>query len=215
MQAQPHTPQTRAHTLISSCVSTYILYWFVINLDRIIVYKLPRLLNTWEWKAVKYVRVGRETQSIFIFLRVKRVIFFVQLSIYGIKTKNYRYGKIFTINLVGKPAIVSADTKLTKLVLQNEMRLFEDAWPAAFRDVIGETNIALQVGDAHRQLKSIILNFISEGKHSNSIFQENVDRVAEQIFGSWRDGSTVSIFTAAKQVIYLNCSYWWWFTLLR
>lgn len=59
-----------------------------------------------------------------------------------------RYGKIFTINFLGSPAVVSADAELNQLVFVNDTRLFTDAWTGVYKEVMGRTNIALQVGDA-------------------------------------------------------------------
>lgn len=114
------------------------------------------------------------------------------------------YGKIFTINFLGSPAVVSADAELNQLVLVNEMRLFGDAWTGAFRDVLGETSIPLQVGDVHKKLKSIILGFIASGRAEHSSSQRNVGMIAARIFGSWRDGSVVPAVDAARKVTKLR-----------
>lgn len=72
-----------------------------------------------------------------------------------------RYGKkIFTCNLFGKRAIVSADPNFNRFVMQNEGKLFQSSYPKSFRDLVGKNGVITAQGEQQRKLHSIASNMM-------------------------------------------------------
>lgn len=115
-----------------------------------------------------------------------------------------RFGKIFSSNLLGRQAIVSADPELNRFVLQNEMKLFENDWPQGLVKLLGdENNLGIQTGsDAHKQFRSIVVGTLITTSRLQTSFLGDADKVARQLITSWKDGSVVSVVEAAKKFLF-------------
>ncbi|XP_057820740.2 cholesterol 22-monohydroxylase CYP90B52 isoform X2 [Cryptomeria japonica] len=72
-----------------------------------------------------------------------------------------RHGKIFRSHLFGHPTVVSADPELNKFILQNEGRLFECSYPSTIGGILGKWSMLVLVGEMHKHMRSIALNFMS------------------------------------------------------
>ncbi|KAM0933534.1 putative cytochrome P450 [Dioscorea sansibarensis] len=101
------------------------------------------------------------------------------------------YGKIFMTNLLGKPVIISADQDLNSFILKNDMRLFEPGWPGSFLDVLGEHSISVVIGEAHKHMRSIVINFLSN-ERLRAVFLPHADQIAPMLLSSWQDNSVIS-----------------------
>ncbi|KAI4325481.1 hypothetical protein MLD38_030878 [Melastoma candidum] len=109
-----------------------------------------------------------------------------------------RYGKIYKSNLFGGPAIVSADAGLNKFILQNEGRLFECSYPRSIGGILGKWSMLVLVGDMHRDMRIISLNFLSHGRLRTRLLKE-VERNTLLILKSWKENSTFSAQDEAKK----------------
>ncbi|KAI4381704.1 hypothetical protein MLD38_007756 [Melastoma candidum] len=109
-----------------------------------------------------------------------------------------RYGKIYKSNLFGGPAIVSADAGLNKFIFQNEGRLFECSYPRSIGGILGKWSMLVLVGDMHRDMRTISLNFLSHGRLRSHLLRE-VERNTLLVLDSWRENLTFSAQDEAKK----------------
>ncbi|XP_077223647.1 cholesterol 22-monohydroxylase CYP90B52-like [Tasmannia lanceolata] len=109
-----------------------------------------------------------------------------------------RFGKIYSSNLFGEPTIVSADPELNRFILQNEGGLFECSYPRNVRRILGEWSMLVVVGDLHREMRMIALNFMSHARIRRHLLRE-VERHTLLVLSSWEDNSTFSAQEEAKK----------------
>ncbi|CAA6657595.1 unnamed protein product [Spirodela intermedia] len=109
-----------------------------------------------------------------------------------------RFGKIYRSNLFGEPTIVSADAGLNRFILQNEGRLFECSYPRSIGEILGKWSMLVLVGDMHKNMRAISLNFMCSARLQTQLLRE-VEHHAVFILRSWREGSTFMAQDEAKK----------------
>ncbi|KAF3646718.1 Cytochrome 90B1 [Capsicum annuum] len=109
-----------------------------------------------------------------------------------------RYGKIYKSNLFGEPTIVSADAGLNRYILQNEGKLFECNYPRSIGGILGKWSMLVQVGQMHRDMRMISLNFLSHARLRNQLLSE-VEKHTLLVLASWKRDSVVSAQDEAKK----------------
>lgn len=109
-----------------------------------------------------------------------------------------RYGKIYKSNLFGEPTIVSADPGFNRFVLQNEGKLFECSYPKSIGGILGKWSMLVLVGDMHRDMRVISLNFLSHARLRTHLFKE-VEKHALLVLGSWGENRSFSAQDEAKK----------------
>ncbi|XP_068655121.1 cholesterol 22-monohydroxylase CYP90B52-like [Aristolochia californica] len=109
-----------------------------------------------------------------------------------------RYGKIYRSNLFGEPTIISADAGFNRFILQNEGRLFECSYPRSIGGILGKWSMLVLVGDMHRNMRTISLNFMSNARLRTHLLAE-VERHTLLVLSSWKDNSLVSAQEEAKK----------------
>ncbi|XP_057762549.1 cholesterol 22-monohydroxylase CYP90B51 isoform X1 [Arachis stenosperma] len=109
-----------------------------------------------------------------------------------------RYGKIYKSKLFGEPAIVSADAGLNRFILQNEGKLFECSYPRSIGGILGKWSMLVLVGDMHRDMRAISLNFLSHGRLRTHLLKE-VENHTLLVLNSWKHNSTFSAQDEAKR----------------
>ncbi|CAJ1942573.1 unnamed protein product [Sphenostylis stenocarpa] len=109
-----------------------------------------------------------------------------------------RYGTIYKSNLFGEPAIVSADAGLNRLILQNEGKLFETNYPKSLGGILGKWSMLVLVGDMHRDMRNISLNFLSYTRIRTHLVKD-VDKHALLVISSWKHNYTFSAQEEAKR----------------
>ncbi|KAL5704588.1 hypothetical protein ACHQM5_022992 [Ranunculus cassubicifolius] len=109
-----------------------------------------------------------------------------------------RYGKIYKSNLFGSPTIVSADAELNRFVLQNEGRLFECSYPSSIGGILGKWSMLVLVGDMHKNMRMISLNFMSSARLRTHLIHD-VEMHALLVLKSWSLNHTVSAQDEAKR----------------
>ncbi|CAL9198466.1 unnamed protein product [Musa hybrid cultivar] len=109
-----------------------------------------------------------------------------------------RYGKIYRSNLFGEPTIVSADAGLNRFVLQNEGKLFQCSYPKSIGGILGKWSMLVQVGEMHREMRMISLNFMSNVRLRSHLLPE-VERHTLLVLRSWRENSPFSAQEEAKK----------------
>lgn len=125
-----------------------------------------------------------------------------------------RFGKIFLTNLMGRMTVCSGDAELNRFVLKNEMRLFQTHWGPCFERIMGRDSISVSVGERHKELRSIISEFLG-GKRLRTQFLQVANLGASLVMSSWKEkeGSVVSatdqiakfsLYTMAKEILSLS-----------
>ncbi|CAN6290127.1 unnamed protein product [Urochloa humidicola] len=95
-----------------------------------------------------------------------------------------RYGKIYRSSLFGERTVVSADAGLNRYILQNEGRLFECSYPRSIGGILGKWSMLVLVGDAHREMRAISLNFLSSLR-LRAVLLPEVERHTLLVLRSW------------------------------
>ncbi|KAG5069786.1 hypothetical protein AAZX31_01G162600 [Glycine max] len=109
-----------------------------------------------------------------------------------------RYGTIYKSKLFGEPAIVSADAGLNRFILQNEGKLFECSYPRSIGGILGKWSMLVLVGDMHRDMRVISLNFLSHARLRTHLLKE-VEKQSLLVLNSWSQNSIFSAQDEAKK----------------
>nr|XP_010936277.2 LOW QUALITY PROTEIN: cytochrome P450 90B2 [Elaeis guineensis] len=109
-----------------------------------------------------------------------------------------RYGKIYRSSLFGEPTIVSADAGLNRFILQNEGKYFECSYPRSIGGILGKWSMLVLVGEMHREMRMISLNFMSNVRLRSHLLPE-VERHALLVLRSWKENSVFSAQEEAKK----------------
>ncbi|KAL2497801.1 Cytochrome [Abeliophyllum distichum] len=109
-----------------------------------------------------------------------------------------RYGKIYKSHLFGEPTIVSADAGLNRFILQNEGKLFECSYPRSIGGILGKWSMLVLVGDMHRDMRTISLNFLSNARLRTHLLKE-VEKHTLLVLGSWIENSIICAQDEAKK----------------
>ncbi|KAG9139623.1 hypothetical protein Leryth_018257 [Lithospermum erythrorhizon] len=109
-----------------------------------------------------------------------------------------RYGKIFKSNLFGDKTIVSTDAGLNRYIFQNEGRLFECSYPRSIGGILGKWSMLVLVGDMHRDMRIISLNFLSTSRLKTHLLRE-VEKHTLLVLDSWKDNSVICAQDEAKK----------------
>lgn len=104
--------------------------------------------------------------------------------------------------MFGEPAIVSADAELNRFILQNEGKLFECSYPRSIGGILGKWSMLVLVGDMHRDMRNISLNFLSLARLKTHLLKE-VEKHSLLVLGSWKENCTFSAQDEAKKVTYI------------
>ncbi|XP_042423680.1 cytochrome P450 90B2-like [Zingiber officinale] len=121
-------------------------------------------------------------------------------SVGGFMTRSLaRHGPIFrSMNLFGEPTVVSADAGLNRFVLQNEGKLFECCYPRSIGGILGKWSMLVLVGDMHREMRTISLNFMSHARLRSLLLPE-VERHTLLVLRSWPEDRPFSAQEEAKK----------------
>ncbi|XP_051127318.1 cholesterol 22-monohydroxylase CYP90B51 [Andrographis paniculata] len=109
-----------------------------------------------------------------------------------------RYGKIYRSHLFGEPTIVSADAGLNRFILQNEGKLFECSYPRSIGGILGKWSMLVLVGEMHRDMRIISLNFLSNARLKTHLLRE-VEKHTLLVLSSWQDNSLIRAQDEAKK----------------
>ncbi|KAJ0964506.1 hypothetical protein J5N97_025644 [Dioscorea zingiberensis] len=64
-------------------------------------------------------------------------------------------------------------------------------WPSSFLHVLGKHSISVEVGDAHKRMRSIVVNFLSN-ERLRTVFLQHSNRVASLLLSSLEENSIIS-----------------------
>lgn len=108
------------------------------------------------------------------------------------------YGNVFKSCLFGQPTIISADPDLNKFILMNENKLFQCSYPSTISGILGKWSMLVLVGEEHKRMRSIALNFMSTTKLKDFFF-EDIEHHVLLTLQSWEEGRILSAQEEAKK----------------
>nr|XP_043607615.1 cytochrome P450 90B1 [Erigeron canadensis] len=109
-----------------------------------------------------------------------------------------RFGKIYKSHLFGEPTIVSADPGLNRYILQNEGRLFECSYPKSIGGILGKWSMLVVVGEMHRDMRLISLNFLTNSRLKTQLLKE-VEKHTLWVLDSWKENTPFCAQDEAKK----------------
>ncbi|PKI69993.1 hypothetical protein CRG98_009596, partial [Punica granatum] len=100
------------------------------------------------------------------------------------------YGKVFKSHILGTPIIVSTDSELNKVILQNHRNAFVPAYPKTIRELLGENSILQMNGSLQKRLHALIGGFLRSPQFKSQIVRD-IENSVKLTMASWgdRDGS--------------------------
>nr|KAJ0189329.1 hypothetical protein LSAT_V11C800442660 [Lactuca sativa] len=110
-----------------------------------------------------------------------------------------KYGKIFSCNIFGRRAVVSADPIFNKYVMQNEGRFFQSSYPKSFRDLVGKNGVITAQGDQHRKLHTIASNMMRTDT-LKSRFLIDIQLVMHQTFATLHHNQTILLQDVCRKL---------------
>ena len=96
---------------------------------------------------------------------------------------------------------MSADAGLNRFILQNEGKLFECSYPRSIGGILGKWSMLVLVGDMHRDMRVISLNFLSHARLRTHLLKE-VEKQSLLVLNTWNQNSTFSAQDEAKKVLF-------------
>nr|A0A517FND3.1 RecName: Full=Cholesterol 16,22-dihydroxylase CYP90G4; AltName: Full=Cytochrome P450 CYP90B50; Short=PpCYP90B50 [Trigonella foenum-graecum]QDS03633.1 cytochrome P450 CYP90B50 [Trigonella foenum-graecum] len=109
-----------------------------------------------------------------------------------------RYGTIYKTKLFGEDTIVSADAELNRLIFQNHGKLFDTNYPKSIAEILGKWSILTIVGDVHRELRNVSLNFMSYARLKTHFLKDS-ENSALLVLNSWKENCTIEAQSEAKK----------------
>ncbi|KAF4383278.1 hypothetical protein F8388_009309, partial [Cannabis sativa] len=70
------------------------------------------------------------------------------------------YGKVFKTHILGRAIIVSTDSEVNKIVLQNQGNTFIPAYPKSITELLGQNSILQINGPLHKRVHALIGGFL-------------------------------------------------------
>ncbi|PPD84197.1 hypothetical protein GOBAR_DD18877 [Gossypium barbadense] len=92
----------------------------------------------------------------------------------------------------------SVDAGLNKFILQNEGRLFECSYPRSIGGILGKWSMLVLVGDMHRDMRIISLNFLSNARLRTHLLRE-VEKHTLLVLNTWKEKCIFSAQDEAKK----------------
>ncbi|KAJ3692075.1 hypothetical protein LUZ60_012425 [Juncus effusus] len=112
-----------------------------------------------------------------------------------------KHGNIFTTKFLGKTTVISTDPDLSRLVLQNQMRLVENSSPQHIKNLMGHYNLPFLSGDRYKNLKSMLLGFMNTWEIQTS-FLEIVQNSADRVLNSWKHKDSLYLCQEAHKFVF-------------
>ncbi|XP_022132598.1 3-epi-6-deoxocathasterone 23-monooxygenase isoform X2 [Momordica charantia] len=110
------------------------------------------------------------------------------------------YGEVFKTNILGTPIIVSTDSEVNKVVLQNHGNIFIPAYPKSITELLGPFSILQMNGNVQRKVHSIIGAFLRSPLLKSRITKD-IHNTVRLSLANWNPSHLVYVQTQTKQVL--------------
>ncbi|XP_006283516.2 3-epi-6-deoxocathasterone 23-monooxygenase [Capsella rubella] len=111
------------------------------------------------------------------------------------------YGKVFKTNIIGTPIIVSTDTEVNKVVLQNHGNIFVPAYPKSITELLGENSILSINGPHQKRLHTIIGAFL-RSPHLKDRITRDIEASVGLTLASWAQLPLVHVQDETKKMTF-------------
>jgi len=108
---------------------------------------------------------------------------------------------IFVSHLFGGRAVVSADPKFNKFVLQNEGRLFQAQYQKAMKALIGKYGLLSVHGDLQRKLHGIAVNLLGFERLKVD-FMEDIQNLVHSTLDRWENMKEIALQNECLQMVF-------------
>uniref|UniRef100_A0A0A0KH50 22alpha-hydroxysteroid 23-monooxygenase n=1 Tax=Cucumis sativus TaxID=3659 RepID=A0A0A0KH50_CUCSA len=110
------------------------------------------------------------------------------------------YGNVFKTNILGTPIIVSTDSEVNKVILQNHGNIFTPAYPKSITELLGTYSILRMKGNVQRRLHTIIGAFLRSPQLKAQITKD-IQNTVQLRLANWNN-SQLHLQTEAKQITF-------------
>ncbi|KAH9288449.1 hypothetical protein KI387_032566 [Taxus chinensis] len=111
------------------------------------------------------------------------------------------YGKVFKSHLLGSPTIVSTDPEVSKVVLQNDGRIFVPSYPKSLNELMGKSSILQLNGNLQKRLHGLIGSFLKSPELKEQITVD-IEKYVLDSMKNWKDGQLVYIQDETKKIAF-------------
>ncbi|KAJ0609487.1 cytochrome P450 87A3 [Helianthus annuus] len=111
-----------------------------------------------------------------------------------------RYGSIYRTSLLGARVIISTDSELTSMILQQDGQSFKGWYPPSIKRLLGSVGIALIEGSLSKHLKSMMRTVV--GPQSLKKAFSEIESVATTNMEKWASQESVELKTAVADMIF-------------
>lgn len=106
---------------------------------------------------------------------------------------------MFKTNILGTPIIVSTDSEVNKVVLQNHGNIFIPAYPKSITELLGTFSILRMNGNVQKRVHTIIGAFLRSPQLKAQITQD-IQNTVKLRLANWNSSQLVYLQTETKQV---------------
>ncbi|KAJ0981649.1 hypothetical protein J5N97_009904 [Dioscorea zingiberensis] len=111
------------------------------------------------------------------------------------------YGKVFKSNILGRPIIISNDSEVNKVVLQNDGRKFIPFYPKSVTELLGKSSILQMNGNLHKRVHGLIGGFLKSPSLKEAVARD-LGNLMESSFMRWRDSQQIHVQYEAKKITF-------------
>ncbi|CAK9320708.1 unnamed protein product [Citrullus colocynthis] len=111
------------------------------------------------------------------------------------------YGNVFKTNILGTPIIVSTDSEVNKVVLQNHGNIFIPAYPKSITELLGTFSILRMNGNVQKRVHTIIGAFLRSPQLKAQITQD-IQNTVKLRLANWNSSQLVYLQTETKQITF-------------
>ncbi|XP_038881879.1 3-epi-6-deoxocathasterone 23-monooxygenase CYP90C1 [Benincasa hispida] len=111
------------------------------------------------------------------------------------------YGNVFKTNILGTPIIVSTDSEVNKVVLQNHGNIFIPAYPKSITELLGTFSILRMNGNVQKRVHTLIGAFLRSPQLKAQITQD-IQNTVQLRLSNWNSSQLVYLQTETKQITF-------------
>ncbi|KAH7666176.1 3-epi-6-deoxocathasterone 23-monooxygenase protein [Dioscorea alata] len=111
------------------------------------------------------------------------------------------YGKVFKTHILGRPIIISSDSEVNKVVLQNDGRTFIPFYPRSIIELLGKSSILQISGNLHKRVHGLVGAFLKSSS-LKEIITRDLENLLRLSFITWSDGQQIYMQNEAKEITF-------------
>jgi len=111
------------------------------------------------------------------------------------------YGKVFKSHLLGSPTIISTDPEVSRVVLQNDGRIFVPSYPKSLNELMGKSSILMLSGNLQKKLHGLIGGFLKSPQLKEQITVD-IEKYILSSMTNWKDDQLVYIQDETKNIAF-------------